>query len=60
MRRFIHPATHPAEVSENGLVYTFHLREGASFHFRSDLPHSYRNTGRTVAKVLWVNSPPTF
>lgn len=39
---------------------TFHLGQGASFHFRSDLPHSYRNPGNTVARVLWVNSPPTF
>jgi transcriptional regulator with XRE-family HTH domain len=31
---------------------------GASFFFRSDLPHSYRNPGRKVARVIWVNSPP--
>lgn len=39
---------------------TFHLGEGASFHFRSDLPHSYRNPSDAVTRVLWVNSPPTF
>ena len=38
----------------------FHLTEGTSFHFRSELPHSYRNSGDTVARVLWINSPPTF
>ena len=39
---------------------TFRLRKGDSFFFRSDLPHSYRNIGKQVAKVLWINSPPTF
>lgn len=39
---------------------TFRLRKGDSFFFRSDLPHSYRNVGKQVAKVLWINSPPTF
>jgi len=33
---------------------------GASFHFRSELPHSYRNLGSTPARVLWVSTPPTF
>jgi transcriptional regulator with XRE-family HTH domain len=31
-----------------------------SFHFRSELPHSYRNLGSTEAQVIWVNTPPTF
>ena len=39
---------------------TFHLIEGSSFHFRSNLPHSYRNRGRYVARIIWINSPPTF
>jgi quercetin dioxygenase-like cupin family protein len=39
---------------------TFRLGEGASFHFRSDLPHSYRNPGESVTRILWINSPPTF
>ena len=34
------------------------LAAGASFFFRSDLPHSYRNPGRRVARVIWVNAPP--
>lgn len=34
------------------------LKPGASFFFRSDLPHSYRNPGDTPTRVLWVNSPP--
>jgi transcriptional regulator with XRE-family HTH domain len=39
---------------------TFRLHKGDSFFFRSDLPHSYRNVGKEIAKVLWINSPPTF
>ena len=34
------------------------LATGASFFFRSDLPHSYRNPGRRVTRVIWVNAPP--
>lgn len=36
------------------------LRAGDSFVFRSELPHSYRNPGRTEARVVWVSTPPTF
>ncbi len=39
---------------------TYHLKAGDSFFFRSELPHSYRNPGEAAARVLWVNSPPTF
>jgi mannose-6-phosphate isomerase-like protein (cupin superfamily) len=31
---------------------------GGSFFFRSDLPHRYPNIGSTVARIVWVNSPP--
>lgn len=36
------------------------LAEGDSFFFNSSLPHSYRNAGRAEARILWVNTPPTF
>ncbi|MEL6265773.1 MAG: XRE family transcriptional regulator [Pseudomonadota bacterium] len=39
---------------------TWVLEPGDSFHFRSELPHGYRNPGDSVARVLWVNTPPTF
>lgn len=39
---------------------TYHLKPGDSFFFRSEQPHSYRNTGTGTARVLWINTPPTF
>jgi transcriptional regulator with XRE-family HTH domain len=36
------------------------LNAGDSFFFRSQLPHSYRNSGTEIASVVWINSPPTF
>lgn len=39
---------------------TYRLKAGDSFFFRSELPHSYRNTGTETTRVLWVNSPATF
>jgi transcriptional regulator with XRE-family HTH domain len=36
------------------------LREGDSFHFVADIPHKYRNPGKDVCKVIWVNTPRTF
>jgi len=39
---------------------TYRLREGDSFIFRSELLHGYRNPGRSTAKIIWVNTPPTF
>jgi transcriptional regulator with XRE-family HTH domain len=34
--------------------------KGDSFHFRSELRHAYRNVGKRIACVLWINTPPTF
>ena len=31
---------------------------GGSFFFHSELPHRYRNIGTTMARIVWVNSPP--
>jgi len=36
------------------------LQAGDAFTFASQLPHGYRNTGSTVARILWVNTPATF
>jgi transcriptional regulator with XRE-family HTH domain len=38
----------------------YRAKTGDSFHFRSELPHAYRNIGTKPARVLWVNTPPTF
>lgn len=46
------------ELSVDGRDHLIQL--GDSFHFNSELPHGYRNPGTVVAKVLWVNTPPTF
>lgn len=35
-------------------------KSGDSFHFRSELPHAYRNVGAKTARVLWISTPPTF
>ena len=39
---------------------TYRLEEGDSFAFRSEMSHSYRNVGRRTARIIWINTPPTF
>jgi transcriptional regulator with XRE-family HTH domain len=46
------------ELNVDGMRYL--VGPGDSFSFRSDRKHSYRNSGRSVARVLWINTPPTF
>lgn len=36
------------------------LQAGDAFTFSSQQPHGYRNVGRSVAKIVWVNTPATF
>jgi DNA-binding transcriptional MerR regulator/quercetin dioxygenase-like cupin family protein len=36
------------------------LRSGDSFYFESHTPHHWRNPGKSVAQILWINTPPTF
>ncbi len=36
------------------------LRVGDSLYYPSSVVHSWRNPGRTIARVIWVNTPPTF
>lgn len=36
------------------------IGEGDAFYFDSTLPHGYRNDSDGEARVLWVNTPPTF
>jgi transcriptional regulator with XRE-family HTH domain len=46
------------ELVVDGRTYT--VGAGASFHFRSELPHGYRNSGSIPARIIWVSTPPTF
>ncbi|MBE5766202.1 MAG: cupin domain-containing protein [Clostridiales bacterium] len=39
---------------------TIRARKDESFYFRSDEIHNIRNTGKTVARFLWVSTPPSF
>ena len=48
------------EIELNVAGRPYRLNEGDSFHFRSERAHSYRNVGRKKARVLWLNTPPTF
>ena len=36
------------------------LGPGDSFAFPSNLAHTYRNPGKVVTRVIWINTPPTF
>ncbi len=38
----------------------FHLKQGDSFSFPSERPHSYRNPGSTTLRIVWVSTPLTF
>ncbi len=39
---------------------TYALSAEDSFCFRSDLPHSYHNPGASRARVIFINTPPSF
>lgn len=39
---------------------SYQLEVGDSFHFASQLPHGYENTGEHIARILWINTPATF
>lgn len=39
---------------------TYRVNAGDSFIYRSETPHGYRNAGEDEARILFVNTPPTF
>ena len=39
---------------------TYQISEGDAFCFDSQLPHGYRNNSEVTARIVWVNTPPTF
>ncbi len=45
------------ELTVNGNVYR--MKPGDSFNFRSEEPHSWRNSSKKDAVLVWVNTPPT-
>src|SRR4029079_9682653 len=38
----------------------YQLSAGDTFCFRSEIGHGYRNRGKSAARILFVNTPPTF
>ena len=46
------------ELTVDGRRYR--AKAGDSFHFHSERPHGYRNVGAKPARVIWINTPPTF
>ena len=44
------------ELTVDGRVVV--VAAGGSFFFHSALPHSYRNIGTHIARIVWVNTPP--
>lgn len=46
------------ELNVEGTTYL--VEKGDCFFFRSELKHGYRNPGKVMTRVLWVNTPPTF
>jgi transcriptional regulator with XRE-family HTH domain len=46
------------ELTLDDKVYT--VRRDECFYFPSDRRHRVRNPGKSLAKILWVVSPPTF
>lgn len=39
---------------------TYRVHTGDSFFFDSQRAHGYRNPGPGTARIIWVNTPPTF
>lgn len=50
--------TGEVELDVGGSTYS--LKSGDSFFFPSSLEHGYRNRGKSVTRILWVNTPPSF
>jgi len=46
------------EITVGATKYVAHA--GDSVHFRSEIPHGYRNPGPKPARVIVINTPPTF
>ncbi len=38
----------------------YKARKGESFYFKANANHYIRNAGKSVAKIIWVSTPPNF
>lgn len=56
---FLHVLRGSFEIWLDGKEH-YRLKPGDSLYFESSTPHRWRNSGRTEACLLWVNTPPTF
>lgn len=39
---------------------TYRVRKGESFYFKANANHYISNRGKTIARVLWISTPPSF
>ncbi len=37
----------------------YHLSAGDALHFKSDIPHRWKNSGKTEAQLIWVYTQRT-
>jgi len=62
---------HPHQGEEFGMVLNgsvnlylgkerFRLKKGDCFMFKPNKTHVIRNAGKTVARILWISTPPSF
>lgn len=63
--QIVHAGEEVGYVLEGTLELTlgeqsYRIGAGDSFNFPSQVPHGYRNVGKGVARILWVNTPATF
>ncbi len=56
---FLHVMRGEFEISLNKRE-RYLLKTGDSLYFDSSTPHRWKNSGRSEAWILWVNTPPTF
>lgn len=40
--------------------YKYKVKKGESFYFKPNVNHYIANAGNSIAKIIWVSSPPSF
>ncbi|MFY9483475.1 MAG: cupin domain-containing protein, partial [Tissierellaceae bacterium] len=62
---------HPQEGEEFGYVISgtvflhlgrdkYRVKRGESFYYKANSNHYLKNTGKSVARIIWVSTPPSF